>query len=61
MLNIDDKYCRWKYIVNRGKLHVISENEKTVLATLKAGSYFGEISVLNMGKHMHELKSILNE
>jgi cyclic nucleotide gated channel alpha 3 len=43
-------FCRFKYIVNRGKLHVISENGRTVLATLRAGSYFGEISVLNMGK-----------
>ena len=37
------------YIVNGGKLHVISDNGKIVLATLKAGSYFGEISILNMG------------
>ena len=25
------------YIVNRGKLHVVADNNKTVLATLKAG------------------------
>ena len=25
------------YIVNRGKLHVVGDNNKTVLATLKAG------------------------
>ncbi|CAH4030748.1 unnamed protein product [Pieris brassicae] len=37
------------YIVNRGKLQVMGDNGKTVLATLKAGSYFGEISILNMG------------
>ncbi|KAI3386088.1 hypothetical protein SNEBB_001055 [Seison nebaliae] len=37
------------YIVNRGKLQVMAENGRTVLATLKAGSYFGEISILNMG------------
>lgn len=37
------------YIVNGGKLQVISDNGKIVLATLKAGSYFGEISILNMG------------
>ncbi|XP_052104842.1 cyclic nucleotide-gated channel rod photoreceptor subunit alpha-like [Mytilus californianus] len=37
------------YIVNRGRLHVVADNGKTVLATLKPGSYFGEISILNMG------------
>ncbi|ROT84385.1 putative potassium/sodium hyperpolarization-activated cyclic nucleotide-gated channel 3-like [Penaeus vannamei] len=37
------------YIVNRGLLHVVADNGKTMLATLKAGSYFGEISILNMG------------
>ncbi len=38
------------YIVSGGKLQVISDDGKIVLATLKAGSYFGEISILNMGK-----------
>ncbi|CAI9721896.1 Hypothetical predicted protein [Octopus vulgaris] len=37
------------YIVNRGRLQVVADNGKTVLATLKPGSYFGEISILNMG------------
>ncbi|KAH6938615.1 hypothetical protein HPB50_011143 [Hyalomma asiaticum] len=37
------------YIVNRGRLQVVTDNGKTVLATLRAGSYFGEISILNMG------------
>ena len=37
------------YIVSRGKLQVVMANGKTVLANLKAGSYFGEISILNMG------------
>lgn len=37
------------YIVNRGRLQVVTDNGKTVLACLRAGSYFGEISVLNMG------------
>jgi hypothetical protein len=41
----------FKYIVNGGRLQVISDNGKIVLATLKAGSYFGEISILNMGKY----------
>ena len=29
----------------------MSDNGKIILATLKAGSYFGEISILNMGAH----------
>ncbi|XP_065163954.1 cyclic nucleotide-gated channel rod photoreceptor subunit alpha isoform X2 [Atheta coriaria] len=37
------------YIVNRGRLQVVADNGRSVLATLKAGSYFGEISILNMG------------
>ena len=37
------------YICARGRLQVVDEDGKTVLATLKAGSYFGEISILNMG------------
>ncbi|XP_074657358.1 uncharacterized protein LOC141910564 [Tubulanus polymorphus] len=37
------------YIVNRGRLQVVAENGRTILATLKPGSYFGEISILNMG------------
>mgnify|MGYP003729573907 CR=1 FL=1 len=36
------------YIVSRGILEVVTEEGRTV-ATLKAGSYFGEISVLNVG------------
>jgi cyclic nucleotide gated channel alpha 3 len=40
------------YIVNSGKLQVISEDGSSVLATLKAGSCFGEISVLNLGKFL---------
>lgn len=40
----------FQYIVSKGKLQVISEDGKIVLATLKAGSYFGEISILNMGE-----------
>lgn len=37
------------YIVSQGKLKVMSDNGRNILATLKAGSYFGEIAVLNMG------------
>ena len=37
------------YIVNRGRLEVVTDNGRAVLATLRPGSYFGEISILNMG------------
>ncbi|CAH8437617.1 Cyclic nucleotide-gated cation channel alpha-3 [Schistosoma haematobium] len=39
------------YIVNRGKLHVLGDDGHTVLATLHAGSYFGELSILNLGNN----------
>lgn len=38
---------REMYIVNKGNVEVLDEKE-TILATLKAGSHFGEISLLNM-------------
>ena len=34
--------------VSQGKLDVLSVDEVTILATLGPGSYFGEISILNM-------------
>lgn len=37
------------YIVSRGLLQVVTDDSNTVVATLRAGSYFGEISVLNVG------------
>ena len=37
------------YIVNRGKLEVLSEEGGNVLCVLQAGSYFGEISILDLG------------
>jgi len=38
------------YIVSRGILEVVAEEARArVVATLRAGSYFGEISVLNVG------------
>uniref|UniRef100_A0A1B0BZN7 Cyclic nucleotide-binding domain-containing protein n=1 Tax=Glossina palpalis gambiensis TaxID=67801 RepID=A0A1B0BZN7_9MUSC len=46
------------YIVNRGRLQVVADNGKTVMASLKAGSYFGEISILNMGTAGKELGNI---
>lgn len=36
------------YIVKRGRLSVVADDEKTVLATLSAGSVFGEVSVLDI-------------
>ena len=39
---------REMYIVNRGKLEVVSETGTKIYAVLETGSYFGEISVLCM-------------
>ncbi|CAH1985786.1 unnamed protein product [Acanthoscelides obtectus] len=36
------------YIVKRGKLQVVSDDGYTILATLGAGSVFGEVSVLDI-------------
>ncbi|XP_068620013.1 cyclic nucleotide-gated cation channel subunit A-like [Battus philenor] len=36
------------YIVKRGRLQVVADDGKTVLATLSAGSVFGEVSVLEI-------------
>ena len=48
-LSIAGEVGKEMYIVNRGKLEVVADNGKTMLATLVAGCYFGEISILNMG------------
>lgn len=37
------------YIVNKGRLQVVGDDGKTILATLQPGSYFGEISILDLG------------
>lgn len=49
------------YIVNRGRLQVVADNGRTVMASLKAGSYFGEISILNMGAAGKELGKYLHQ
>ena len=36
------------YIIKRGELQVVSEDESKVFATLKEGVVFGEISILNI-------------
>lgn len=41
------------YIVNRGKLEVLEEDNVTVKAVLTTGSYFGEISILDLGEGRH--------
>lgn len=49
MVLVSGEVGKEMYIVNRGRLQVVNDNGKTVLATLRPGSYFGEISILNMG------------
>lgn len=41
------------YIVNNGRLEVMAEEDGRVLRELMHGEYFGEISVLNLGKSQH--------
>lgn len=43
---------REMYIVNNGRLEVLAEEESAVLKELAHGEYFGEISVLNLGKSL---------
>ncbi|BHF81235.1 hypothetical protein SprV_0702436500 [Sparganum proliferum] len=40
---------RQMFFVTQGKLEVLAADEVSVIATLSAGSYFGEISILNFG------------
>lgn len=47
---LEGEIGRDMYIVSRGRLEVVAEDGgRTVLATLRPGSHFGEISILNMG------------
>ena len=41
------------YIVNRGRLEVLDEDNITVKNVLTTGSYFGEISILDLGETRH--------
>lgn len=36
------------YLVRSGRLQVVQDDSETVIATLHGGSYFGEISILNL-------------
>lgn len=36
------------YIIEKGSLNVVSDDGKTIFVTLKAGAFFGEISILNI-------------
>lgn len=44
---------REMYIVNRGRLEVLAEENAAVLKELVVGEYFGEISILNLGQSQH--------
>ena len=44
---------REMYIVNRGRLEVLAEENKAAMKELVAGEYFGEISILNLGRSQH--------
>ena len=43
------------YIVKRGRLSVVADDETTVLATLSAGSVFGEVSILDIAGNIEKL------
>ena len=47
------------YIINRGKLYVLSEDGGTVVTTLCAGSYFGEIALLDVAEGNRRTASVL--
>lgn len=40
------------YIIKKGELQVVSEDESKVFATLREGVVFGEISILNIAGHL---------
>lgn len=44
---------REMYIVNRGRLEVLADENKAALKELVPGEYFGEISILNLGQSQH--------
>ena len=44
---------REMYIVNRGRLEVLADENKAALKELEPGEYFGEISILNLGQSQH--------
>ena len=54
-MHVGDFVCRTgevgreMYIVNQGKLEVVTDDGCNVLCTLETGSYFGEISILDLG------------
>ncbi len=41
------------YIIKNGSLNVVSDDDKIVFVTLKAGAYFGEISILNIAGNIN--------
>jgi CRP-like cAMP-binding protein len=50
------------YIIKKGKVEVLSPDNKAVIAILEEGSYFGEISILgiNSSKRTANIRAMTN-
>lgn len=46
------------FFISRGQVEVVSEDAKTVFATLKEGSFFGEIALVSRGKRTASVRAV---